>query len=103
MTTYLLVFTSYYDIILFCKSIGISFENLRGETVNSAVHTNISSRGKPRLMLHSCCGPCSTSVIERLIENYNLTVFFYNPNIVNGEEYKRRLETQEKVDGRAHV
>lgn len=65
--------------------------------MNSAVYTNISSRGKPRLMLHSCCGPCSTSVIERLIENYNLTVFFYNPNIVNGEEYKRRLEAQEKV------
>ena len=34
---------------------------------------------KPSLLLHSCCGPCSTSVIERLAEEFNITVFFYNP------------------------
>ena len=49
---------------------------------------------KPKLLLHSCCGPCSTAVIERLIGTYNITVFFYNPNIDDPEEYKKRLETQ---------
>ena len=49
---------------------------------------------KPNLLLHSCCGPCSTAVIERLILDYNITVFFYNPNIDEREEYLRRKETQ---------
>ena len=49
---------------------------------------------KPNLLLHSCCGPCSTAVIERLIPDYNITVFFYNPNIDEREEYLRRKETQ---------
>lgn len=46
------------------------------------------------LLLHSCCGPCSTSVIERLVSCYDVTVFFYNPNIYPSEEYEKRLETQ---------
>ena len=51
---------------------------------------------KPSLLLHSCCGPCSTSVIERLIREYKITVFFYNPNITDEEEYLKRKETQLK-------
>ncbi len=46
------------------------------------------------LLLHSCCGPCSTSVLERVIEEYNVTIFFYNPNITDLEEYERRLQAQ---------
>lgn len=49
---------------------------------------------KPSLLLHSCCGPCSTAVIERLIRNYKITVFFYNPNITEEEEYLKRKKTQ---------
>lgn len=49
---------------------------------------------KQRLLLHSCCGPCSTAVIERLISRFHLTVFFYNPNITEAEEYEKRKETQ---------
>lgn len=52
--------------------------------------------GKPTMLLHSCCGPCSTAVIERLVERFDLTVFFYNPNITNEGEYEKRLETQRK-------
>lgn len=52
---------------------------------------------RPKLLLHSCCGPCSTAVIERLIADYSITVFFYNPNITEREEYERRLEAQRKV------
>ncbi len=49
---------------------------------------------KRQLLLHSCCGPCSTAVIERLISDYEVTVFFCNPNIDDPEEYQRRKETQ---------
>jgi predicted adenine nucleotide alpha hydrolase (AANH) superfamily ATPase len=49
---------------------------------------------KPRLLLHSCCGPCSTVPLERLRDDYDLTVFFYGPNIHPGEEYRLRLEGQ---------
>jgi predicted adenine nucleotide alpha hydrolase (AANH) superfamily ATPase len=49
---------------------------------------------KPPLLLHSCCGPCSTAVVERLSPSYRLTVFFYNPNIYGEDEYDRRREAQ---------
>ncbi len=52
---------------------------------------------KQRMLLHSCCGPCSTAVIERLADRYDLTVYFYNPNITNNDEYDRRLEAQRQV------
>lgn len=49
---------------------------------------------RPALLLHSCCGPCSTSVIERLVPDYDITVYFYNPCITDAEEYGRRKENQ---------
>ena len=52
---------------------------------------------RPSVLLHSCCGPCSTAVIERLLEDYNITVFFYNPNITEQEEYELRLDAQRTV------
>lgn len=51
---------------------------------------------KKNLLLHSCCGPCSTSVIDRLENTYNLTIFYYNPNIYPQEEYLKRLIEQKK-------
>lgn len=48
------------------------------------------------MLLHSCCGPCSTSVIDRLKEEYDLTIFYYNPNIYPREEYQKRLAEQQK-------
>jgi epoxyqueuosine reductase len=51
-------------------------------------------REKPELLLHSCCGPCSTAVVERLAEDYNITLFFYNPNITDQEEYRLRITSQ---------
>ncbi|MEM4755575.1 MAG: epoxyqueuosine reductase QueH [Candidatus Woesearchaeota archaeon] len=52
---------------------------------------------KPLLVLHSCCGPCSTTAIARLKEQYQVVAFFYNPNIHPKNEYKRRLEEAKKV------
>lgn len=49
---------------------------------------------KVNLLLHSCCGPCSTSVIEELKPYFNITVHYYNPNIFPEEEYLRRRDEQ---------
>ena len=46
---------------------------------------------KPSLLLHACCGPCSSYVLEYLSKFFNITVFYYNPNIYPPEEYYRRL------------
>ena len=51
---------------------------------------------KRRVLLHSCCGPCSTACIERLLPDYKVTVFFYNPNITDPEEYEKRKANQIK-------
>lgn len=51
---------------------------------------------KNRLLLHSCCGPCSTACIERVLPNYKVSIFFYNPCITDIEEYEKRKEAQIK-------
>lgn len=48
---------------------------------------------KPRVLLHACCGPCSTSCIERLAPDYAVTAYYYNPNITDREEYYLRRDT----------
>ena len=47
---------------------------------------------KPRLLLHACCGPCSSYVLEYLSSHFEITVLFYNPNIYPAAEYDRRLQ-----------
>ena len=48
------------------------------------------------LVLHSCCGPCSSSVIERLAGEFNITVLYYNPCITDEEEYKKRMRASNR-------
>lgn len=52
---------------------------------------------RPRLLLHSCCGPCSSAVLERLTEHFQVTVLYYNPNIEPEAEYLRRLAEQKRL------
>jgi len=51
---------------------------------------------KPTLLLHTCCAPCSSAVIERLIPYFEITVYYYNPNIEPYEEYIKRKEEQKR-------
>jgi len=44
----------------------------------------------PTLLLHACCAPCSSYVLEYLTEFFNVTVYFYNPNITENSEYEKR-------------
>ena len=55
-----------------------------------------NSEKKPRLLLHSCCGPCSTHVLNVLEPYFDLTIFYYNPSIFPKEEYFKRLEEQKR-------
>jgi len=52
---------------------------------------------KPKLLLHACCGVCSSSVIERLLPFFDITIFYYNPNIYPESEYTKRLNTQKEL------
>lgn len=52
---------------------------------------------KPRLLLHSCCGPCSSSVLERLSLHFRISLLWYNPNIYPEEEFNKRREALEHV------
>ena len=52
---------------------------------------------KPKLLLQSCCAPCSTTVIERLKDCFDITIIYYNPNIEPFIEYEKRKAEQIKI------
>lgn len=52
---------------------------------------------RPRLLLHSCCAPCSSAVLERLTPDFDITVFYYNPNIAPRDEFLRRADEQRRL------
>lgn len=51
------------------------------------------------LLLHACCAPCSSAVLERLGEVFKITIFFYNPNITDFDEYHKRFEEIKRFVG----
>ena len=51
----------------------------------------------PRLLLHSCCAPCSSYVLEYLSNYFEITVFYYNPNIFPESEYTKRILEQQML------
>ena len=53
--------------------------------------------GAPSLFLHSCCAPCSSYVLEYLRQYFRITVFYYNPNITEDAEYRKRVEEQKRL------
>jgi predicted adenine nucleotide alpha hydrolase (AANH) superfamily ATPase len=53
--------------------------------------------GVPKVLLHSCCGPCSSYVMEYLSRFFQLTILFYNPNIQPETEYEKRLYWQKQI------
>lgn len=55
------------------------------------------SGSRPKLLLHACCAPCSSYVLEYLAEYFDITVFFYNPNIFPEQEYRHRVEELKRL------
>ena len=68
----------------------INYDNIFNKTVTAF------NGEKKKLLLHSCCAPCSTSVLERVVKYFDVTVFYFNPNITESEEYYLRLNEQKR-------
>jgi len=65
---------------------------------NKMMQKEISSFGnKPKLLLHCCCAPCSSAVIEKLKNYFDITFYYYNPNIFPQEEYELREKEFSKL------
>lgn len=75
----------------------------RWKEMDEAGEAEQDGNGKPgespgrKLLLHSCCAPCSSYVLEYLREYFHITVFYYNPNITGDEEYRKRVEEQKRL------
>lgn len=59
--------------------------------------TRDESKKGQRLLMHSCCAPCSSYVLEYLRKYFRITVFYYNPNISMEQEYRKRVEEQKRL------
>lgn len=68
----------------------INYDKVLEEIINKLNH-------KPKLLLHSCCGPCSSYVITYLKDYFDITILYYNPNIEPHEEYEKRKTEQIKL------
>ena len=53
----------------------------------------------PKLLLHSCCAPCSSYCLVSLLEHYDITCFYYNPNITDRDEYEKRAAELQRLIG----
>lgn len=67
--------------------------NLECEKILNSIDLN----HKPTLLLHSCCAPCSSAVLERISKFFSITILFYNPNITDYEEYLKRKEELKRL------
>ena len=65
--------------------------------LDQVIATLEGSAEKPTLLLHACCGPCSSYVLEYLSKYFQITVLYYNPNIYPQAEYERRLAELKKL------
>ncbi|MEG0022862.1 MAG: epoxyqueuosine reductase QueH [Cetobacterium sp.] len=68
------------------------------EKIIDAIKKNKEKNEKSKLLIQSCCAPCSAAILEYLREFFEITIYFYNPNITFEEEYKLRLEEQKHYD-----
>lgn len=67
--------------------------------MKKVVEENKKQGAVPSLLLHACCAPCSSACMERVRDEFETTVFFYNPNITDAEEYNRRAKELERLIG----
>ncbi|MBQ8426596.1 MAG: epoxyqueuosine reductase QueH, partial [Clostridia bacterium] len=70
-----------------------NYDNLMQKVILELKNAN----ERKKLLMHACCAPCSSACIERLIEDFDITVYFYNPNMDSIEEYSRRAEEQKRL------
>ena len=71
----------------------INYQLVLDKTLEKIVH----AEKQPSLLLHSCCAPCSSYVLEYLTKYFDITVFYYNPNISPESEYRYRISEQQRL------
>lgn len=71
----------------------INYQKILDRTIDSFTKENRT----PSLLLHACCAPCSSYVLEYLSEFFRITLFFYNPNITEEEEYRKRVAEAKRL------
>ncbi len=75
----------------------VAFENRNFQKELEGTLEKLKAAGRtPRLLLHSCCAPCSSYCIEYLSQFFYITVYYYNPNISETDEYKKRVEEEKR-------
>lgn len=67
------------------------FQRKLDEILTNFEENLLKNSKKPSLLLHACCAPCSSYVLEYLAKYFEITILYYNPNIYPEEEYRRRL------------
>ena len=70
----------------------MNFQKLLEEEIELVKEKGI----RPKLLIHACCGPCSSYVIEYLNKYFDITIYYYNPNIYPTVEFLRRYDELEK-------
>lgn len=73
-----------------------NYQIVLNSTIKSLENQDIT----PTLLLHSCCAPCSSYVLEYLSQYFEITVFYYNPNIYPPQEYNKRVAEQKGLISR---
>ena len=74
----------------------VPFENRNFQKELEKKLQELQQQDVKHLLLHSCCAPCSSYVIEYLSRYFQITVFYYNPNISAEEEYRKRVLEQQR-------
>ena len=75
----------------------VNYSRLTEKMITEITQDGRDPENAPSLLLHSCCAPCSSHVMEYLREYFDLTVFYYNPNITVSEEYEKRLAEEKRL------
>ncbi len=90
--------------IIYCAAIAFSENICYNAVMNRRNYQReldriIENRGTntPRVLLHSCCGPCSSSVLEYLTQYFDVTLLWYNPNLYPEAEFERRYKAQREI------
>ena len=77
----------YYFLVIFMKQ---NYDRM----LEDIISRHVSKNEVPSVLLHSCCAPCSSDVIEYLYKYFSITVLYYNPNIAPFSEYEKRKSEQ---------
>ena len=65
--------------------------------LDKTIEQHVSRNETPSLLLHACCAPCSSYVLEYLSQYFSITIFYYNPNITEESEYRKRAAEEQRL------